>query len=169
MTAGTDQYFPSAGDSAAHVPNVSAREFLGQGAIRMGTTGAVRDARQGKGRFDLLFLGFAIALRRLAEHCEAGAIKYSDRNWEYGQPLSWFLDSGTRHAASWAAGMGDEDHLKAAAWNFMAALETRERIKEGLLPEALDDLALPLAADAQARHGDAMPLPKWAGPYVGDT
>lgn len=110
--------------------------------IRKAPSGAVRDAREGKGRFDLLLLGFARAFKQLAYHCENGANKYSDRNWERGQPLSWYMDSGARHLTAWASEQADEDHLRALAWNFLAALETRERIDCGLLPKDLDDLAL---------------------------
>ena len=44
-------------------------------------SGAVRDMHEGKGRFDLLPM---CVLMRLARHYEAGAKKYSDRNWEKG-------------------------------------------------------------------------------------
>ena len=126
----------------------STREFMSRESpslrdiIRRAPSGAVRDGREGKGRYDLLMLGFARALKQIAYHCEKGAGKYSDRNWERGQPMSWYLDSGLRHIAGWASGQADEDHLRAAAWNLLAALETRERVDVGLLGRELLDLDL---------------------------
>lgn len=107
------------------------------GERRAFATGSRRDRRTGKGRFDLLP---ARALRRLARHFEAGAVKYGDRNWEKGQPLSVYLDSALRHANTYMEGKTDEDHLIAAAWNLLCLADTEERIKEGLLPETLNDL-----------------------------
>lgn len=164
-------------DGRSFVPNVSAREFLNQmpaatGAPRRGPTGAVRDARVGKGRMDLVLAGWPRALQELAHHCEAGAARYGDRNWEYGQPMSWFIDSAGRHLLRLLAGHTDEDHLRAAAWNILGALETRERVEEGILPGILMDLELPLDVGAPALTdavGDATPLPKWAAPYAADT
>lgn len=100
-------------------------------------TGSRRDTRDGKGRFDLLP---ARALRRLAVHFERGGRKYGDRNWERGQPVSRYMDSGLRHAFEFLAGKTDEDHLIAAAWNLLCACDTQERVKEGLLPQELGDL-----------------------------
>lgn len=100
-------------------------------------TGSRRDTREGKGRFDLLQFR---AITRLARHLEAGSIKYGDRNWEKGQPLSRYLDSAMRHAAMAAIGRTDEPHFDAAIWNLMCLVDTVERIKEGLLPAELDDL-----------------------------
>lgn len=114
------------------------------------TTGSLRDSREGKGRFDLLP---PRALRRIARHFEAGAVKYGDRNWEKGQPISRFLDSALRHALTFLQGERDEDHAAAAAWNMLCLLETEERIRAGLLPQELEDLPL-------------MGLPEPEGPAV---
>ena len=100
-------------------------------------TGAVRDAQSGKGRYDLLPTR---AIRRLAEHYEAGAIKYSDNNWLKGIPLSRMLDSAMRHLFKALEGQKDEDHLTACAWNVLGIIEIQERIEEGLLPSDLDNL-----------------------------
>lgn len=100
-------------------------------------TGAVRDTRIGKGRFDLLP---PKALRRLARHYENGAIKYGDSNWLKGIPLSRMFDSGLRHAFAVLEGKTDEDHLTACVWNFIGIIELQERIEQGLLPKELDDL-----------------------------
>jgi hypothetical protein len=100
-------------------------------------TGAVRDRQAGKGRFDLLP---ALAVIRLARHFEKGAAKYGDRNWERGIPLSRFLDSALRHLFAYLAGRDDEDHLVAAAWNLLAAMETEERAESDRLPLDLVDI-----------------------------
>jgi hypothetical protein len=100
-------------------------------------TGSVRDTREGKGRFDLIPTD---ALRRLAKHYENGAMKYGDRNWEIGQPLSRYLDSAFRHLVCTLEGMTDEDHPSAVSWNAFAYIHTLELIKQGKLPKELDDL-----------------------------
>lgn len=100
-------------------------------------TGSQRDSREGKGRYDLLP---ARGLKRLSRLFEAGAKKYEARNWEKGQALSRYVDSGLRHTFNYLAGQKDEDHLVAAVWNLICCLDTEERIKDGLLPAKLDDL-----------------------------
>ena len=100
-------------------------------------TGSHRDTPDGKGRYDLLP---PYAIHRLAQHFENGAKKYGDRNWEKGQPLSRFLDSAIRHLFKYLGGSRDEDHLAAAAWNALAFIQTEQWIKEGKLPEELNDL-----------------------------
>lgn len=87
-------------------------------------SGAVRDMPTGKGRCDLLP---AAAVLRLSKHFEAGAIKYGERNWEKGIPINSFIDSAMRHILKYILGYTDEDHLCAAAWNLMCAMETEER------------------------------------------
>lgn len=101
------------------------------------SSGAQRDIQSGKGRFDLLPPG---AIQRLARHFEKGATKYGDRNWELGINLSRYLDSALRHAFSYMAGKNDEDHLVAATWNLLAALETERRALEEQLPRDLLDI-----------------------------
>lgn len=100
-------------------------------------TGSRRDSREGKGRFDLLPVD---AVRRLAQLMERGAVKYGDRNWELGQPLSRFLDSALRHTFQVVEGDESEDHAIAAAWNLFAFVHTQARIRAGELPAELDDL-----------------------------
>lgn len=90
-------------------------------------TGAVRDVREGKGRFDLIS---PIGLRRLAGVYERGAIKYSDRNWEKGIPVGRCLDSALRHIYQYLNGENDEDHLGHAAWNLFAAMHFEETRKD---------------------------------------
>jgi hypothetical protein len=85
--------------------------------------GAVRDVRQGKGRFDLIS---PIALRRLAVVYEKGAEKYAPRNWEMGMPLGRFLDSALRHLNQYKEGHRDEDHLAQAMWNVACMIHFEE-------------------------------------------
>jgi len=108
-------------------------------------TGSVRDVRTGKGRFDLLPTR---AIELLAMLFEAGADKYGSRNWELGQPLSVYIDSGIRHAFKHLGGARDERHDVAALWNFACLLETQSRISDGSLPEALNDLPKPIETKA---------------------
>lgn len=83
-------------------------------------TGAVRDLHVGKGRFDLLPWN---AIHDVAKHCEEGALKYGERNVDKGIPQHSLIDSAFRHLAKYVAGHTDEDHLRAAAWNVLWALE----------------------------------------------
>ena len=110
-------------------------------------TGSRRDTRDGKGRYDLLPTR---AIKRLARHFENGAKKYGDRNWEKGQPIGRYVDSGIRHAFNYLEGQKDEDHLIAAVWNLLCAADTEERIKEGLLSEELNDLAKDKSKDEKS-------------------
>jgi len=102
-------------------------------------TGAVRDIRSGKGRYDLI-LSLPHMLYRLARHFENGAVKYGDDNWRKGLPLRRFVDSAFRHLCQYAAGNNDEDHLAAAIWNLMCHGETANEIAAGRLPAELDDM-----------------------------
>lgn len=88
----------------------------------MGNTGFVRDSHTGKGRMDLLPWP---AIIELSKHCEEGATKYGERNIDKGAPLHSLLDSGARHLAKLMSGAVDEDHLRAACWNLMWALNQR--------------------------------------------
>ena len=85
-------------------------------------TGAVRDMHIGKGRLDLLPWYGIISVSQL---CEEGAIKYGERNVDKGIPLHSLLDSGARHLAKYIMGEDDEDHLRAACWNLLWALQQR--------------------------------------------
>ena len=101
-------------------------------------TGARRDTRTGKGRFDLLP---PRVIKAIAIHFEKGAVKYGDRNWEKGIPVARFIDSAMRHAFQFLQGVDDgENHLISTIWNFACAYETILRIQEGELPEELYNL-----------------------------
>ena len=99
------------------------------------STGSVRDAQVGKGRWDLLPFG---ALLRVARMYEAGAEKYGDRNWEKGQPVSRFINSALRHTMRYLDGQSDEDHLAMACWNLLGALEMEERAGDRVSGALLD-------------------------------
>ena len=86
------------------------------------STGAVRDMHTGKGRMDLL-PWFGII--EVSKHCEEGALKYEEHNADKGIDLHSLLDSAARHLAKCIKGMDDEDHLRAAAWNLLFALDQR--------------------------------------------
>ena len=94
-------------------------------------TGARRDIQHGKGRMDLLpWYG----IMEVSKHCEEGAEKYGEHNVDKGIPLHSLCDSAARHLAKFIAGETDEDHLRAAAWNLLWALNQRTTHPE------LDDL-----------------------------
>lgn len=85
-------------------------------------TGAKRDMHAGKGRMDLLpWYG----IMEVSKHCEEGALKYGEHNVDKGIPLHSLLDSASRHLAKYMVGMNDEDHLRAACWNLLWALNQR--------------------------------------------
>lgn len=104
-------------------------------------SGAKREVKAGKGRFDLIS---PIALRRLAKHFENGAVTYGDRNWEQGLPMHTFIDAAFRHLGKYLEGHrgsgASEDHLSASFWNLSCAIHTEEMIDRGLLPASLMDL-----------------------------
>ena len=100
-------------------------------------TGGVRSKASGKGRFDLIP---AHPMLRLARHYENGAIKYEDRNWEKGLPLSRFVDSAQRHMNAFMSNDRTEDHLAAVLWNVMGYLWTENEINNGRLPAELADV-----------------------------
>ena len=94
-------------------------------------TGAVRDMKRGVGRMDLLpWYG----IMEVSKHCEEGAEKYGEHNVDKGIPLHSLCDSAARHLAKFIAGETDEDHLRAACWNLLWALQQRKTHPE------LDDL-----------------------------
>lgn len=79
----------------------------------------------------------AALLLDVAHHYEAGAHKYSDRNWEKGIPIKVFLDSAGRHFLKYIDGWQDERHDRAVVWNLLGALWTIDHHPE--LVEAFYD------------------------------
>ena len=114
-------------------------------------SGAQRDRQVGKGRYDLCS---PLAQKRLADIFEAGARKYSDRNWEKGIPLSRFIDSAMRHIFQYLEGRRDEDHLGQGFWNLGAAIHTEEMIERGLLSASLNDLPNYIRKDTNVRRNN---------------
>lgn len=86
-------------------------------------SGAVRDMHEGKG--DMLSVPWA-AMLRVSRHYENGAKKYGRYNYLKGIPVSSFIDSALRHLAKYVAGWDDEDHLAAAAFNVLGAIQMEE-------------------------------------------
>ena len=107
------------------------------GERRVYDTGAQRDRSVGKGRYDL---DSPYTAEALAIHYEKGALKYGDRNWEKGQPLSWYLDSQIRHLNKFRMNLWDENHLIASHWNSNCLVDTWIKIERGILPASLNDL-----------------------------
>ena len=100
-------------------------------------SGAQRDRGEYKGRPVLMS---PMVNRLLSKHFEEGALKYEERNWEKGMPLSVYFDSAQHHLNDLHEGLTDEDHAIAALWNIHCFIHTRIMIARGLLPEDLDDM-----------------------------
>lgn len=83
-------------------------------------SGAVRDMHEGKGRMDLLPWA---AIIEVSKHCEEGAKKYGEHNVDKGVPTHSLCDSAGRHLAKYLDGKVDENHLVAAAWNLLWAVQ----------------------------------------------
>lgn len=98
-------------------------EIKDSGERREFPGGGVRDMAKGKGSCISLPFG---ALLRLSKHYEAGLNKYGFRNWAKGLPVSSFMDSALRHLMKYCQGCDDEDHLSAAAFNILSAMEMEE-------------------------------------------
>ena len=86
--------------------------------------GAVREDKEGKGRFDLLPW---CAIMRIAKHMQESIKVYEPRNWEKGLPMHSMLDSAFRHLTKYMDGWDDEDHLCAAATNLLMAMWMEEK------------------------------------------
>ena len=95
--------------------------------IDYGENAAIREPTDGKG--DMYSLPPA-ALLRLSKHYELGAKKYSRRNYMRGIHVSRFLDSGLRHIFQYLDGNDDEDHLSAATFNLLGAMQMELRNPE---------------------------------------
>ena len=119
-------------------------EFKDSGSRSNFTTGAVRDAAEGKGRFDLLPFE---ALQQVAMIFEVGAKKYAERNWEKGIPTNRYADSAMRHLHKYVAGHRDEPHAAMAAWNILCLLQTVHWIENGDLPRELQTLPQPITEE----------------------
>ncbi len=104
-----------------------------QGANVAYSTGAVRSSDAESARYDLVS---PIGLRREAEACAEGSIKYGDFNWEKGMPVNDLLNHALRHIYAFLSGDRSEDHLGHAKWNLGAACHSQElwpHLNEGTL------------------------------------
>lgn len=125
-------------------------------------SGARRDAQDGKGRFDLIP---TLALKRLAQHYESGANKYGENNWKRGMPLRRFLNSAFSHLIKCLDGRDDEDHAAAILWNICGFIYTQQAIKNGILPQELDNLNnMPIEESSQLKSKESFQL----GCFLGD-
>lgn len=122
-------------------------------------SGATREVKDGRGRYDLIPFEIieevreyaeknkvdekkiiqilSIALPKLAKHYENGAKVHGEHNWEKGITISSYISSMWRHLIAYCAGENDEDHLTALIWNAMGASWTQER-----MPDMVDVPAL---------------------------
>ena len=102
-------------------------EIKDSGERTLFVSGAVRDMHEGKG--DMVSLPNS-AILRLSKHYESGAKKYGRWNYTKGIPVSSFLDSALRHIFKYLDGWDDEDHMSAAAFNILGAMEMEAKHKE---------------------------------------
>ncbi len=72
-------------------------------------------------------------LLEVAKQYEDGAKKYSDRNWEKGQPIHCYISSAISHYLKYQRGDDDEPHDRAFVWNILAAIWTHKH-----LPQMID-------------------------------
>jgi len=136
LRAGPETEMPASGPHYSHPVRTGEGVLKDSGARRDFGTGSVRDVATGKGTQHLLPWR---AITLAAQQMERGMQKYGARNWELGQPLSSYFDSGMRHLTKHWMGWTDEPHLDAFLWNAMCYAETAERIRLGILPKELDD------------------------------
>ena len=114
-------------------------------------SGAVRDTRRGKGRFDLIAPEM---MERLSHVLEYGAEHYGPDNWRKGFPFRSCLDSALRHINRWQRGLTDSDHgdhLAAAVFNLMCLTAYEDMVAKGELPADLDDVHRHPASSADAK------------------
>lgn len=96
----------------------------------------------------------------LSQHYERGCQKYGERNWEKGQPLSWYIDSGTRHYHKYKRGDTDERHDLAFGWNLICCIWTQEFHHEMIdLPFFGTHTPNSTSTTAETLQGGIIPLP----------
>jgi hypothetical protein len=118
-------------------PSLSSFGFDAANDGRSFSSGAKRDSAAGKPRPDLLS---PFATLRRGRVMALGAVKYGDRNWEKGMPLSVFLASAERHLNQFKMGDIGEDHLGHLAFNIDAIMHGQEMIARGIWPAEYNDL-----------------------------
>ena len=114
-------------------------------------SGAVRSTEADGARYDLIS---PIALRKLAETCHEGAIKYNEKgcppNWLKGMPMSDVMNHLLTHIYKWISGDTSEPHLPHAFWNLMALIHFEET-----RPDLMD--VYPRKTALEAKDTEAMP------------
>jgi Domain of unknown function (DUF5664) len=115
------------------------------GSRRIFNTGAQRDRGIGKGAPHLVPNWVIWLVSRVYED---GALKYADRNWEKGMPLSNYIDSAERHLAKLKVGMRDEPHATQVIWNLIGYIFTAWLIKCGYRSTELNDMVNQLSPEA---------------------
>lgn len=101
------------------------------------STGAIRSSSKGRGRPQDIS---PHALFRFAALLERGAELYGPRNYQKGMSLCRTCGAILRHTFQYLAGDRSEDHAAAIMFNAMCLIDTEERIKNGTVPEDLNDI-----------------------------
>lgn len=98
--------------------------------IRTGNTDSLYMAIRHFVEIDSNWTNICTAILEVSKQYEAGAKKYSDRNWEKGIPVHCFIDSGVRHYLKFKRGDTDEPHDRAFVWNMLGAIWTHKNKPE---------------------------------------
>lgn len=73
----------------------------------------------------------SIGLRRVAETCGEGFIKYGQGNWLNGFKQTGLLDHALAHIQAYISGDESEDHIAHAVWNLLTEMHFVETEKVG--------------------------------------
>jgi hypothetical protein len=100
--------------------------------------GSKRSGEAGRGDYSLVP---AEVIAAYAQHLQEGVAKgYPRNNWKLGQPLSRLHSSLLRHSFQLLSGKLDEPHDRAVLFNIGSIIFTRAAIKDGRLPDSLEDV-----------------------------
>ncbi|MCX7429346.1 MAG: DUF5664 domain-containing protein [Planctomycetia bacterium] len=100
-------------------------------------SGAVRDTAAGKPRPDLIS---PHAHMREGTWLGIGAVKYAERNWEAGIPISRCVASLFRHLVAYMLGQDNEDHMAAIRTNAGFIIHNEEEVKAGRMDPTIMDM-----------------------------
>lgn len=112
-------------------------------------SGAVRDVSAEKGRMDLLP---HYAILKVARHCERGSIHYGEHNVDKGIPISSLCSSGMRHLMQYLDGKDNEDHLTAAVWNLLWAVQMERDEKMINIPNRVGKDTFPYSVETKSAN-----------------
>lgn len=84
-------------------------------------------------------ISIAEGIKRTSYWLYLGALKYKERNWEAGMPVSRVVASADRHLLSWVNGEKDEDHFAAFLCNIMFIYHYKCLISNGYMDTSIDD------------------------------